>query len=81
MYSNGLLVDGESDGVMMGWEKPLMKHHRDVIAGRKGLDILNIGFGLGIIDTLIQESSPNRHVIVEAHPDVFIYALFLIAYF
>lgn len=32
--------------------------------------VLNVGFGLGIIDGYIQELGPAEHVIVEAHPDV-----------
>jgi protein arginine N-methyltransferase 2 len=34
-------------------------------------DILNIGFGLGIIDTAIQTYQPRSHTIIEAHPDVY----------
>ncbi|KAI9613204.1 hypothetical protein KEM48_003899 [Puccinia striiformis f. sp. tritici PST-130] len=37
------------------------------------LSVLNIGFGLGIIDNFIQEYTPNRHLIVEPHPDVLQY--------
>jgi protein arginine N-methyltransferase 2 len=36
----------------MGWEKPLMEVHAKIICS-KGGDILNVGFGLGIIDTFI----------------------------
>jgi len=38
----------------------------------KGLKVLNIGFGLGIIDDLFQSLSPppSYHIIIEAHPDV-----------
>jgi protein arginine N-methyltransferase 2 len=38
----------------------------------EGLKILNIGFGLGIIDSMFQQLPvpPSLHVIVEAHPDV-----------
>jgi protein arginine N-methyltransferase 2 len=32
--------------------------------------VLNVGFGMGIIDTLIQEYNPSCHIIIEAHPDV-----------
>ena len=38
-----------------------------------GGDVLNIGFGMGIIDTYIQESNPNSHTIIESHPDVIDY--------
>lgn len=38
----------------------------------EGLKVLNVGFGLGIIDTMFQSLStpPALHVIIEAHPDV-----------
>ena len=32
--------------------------------------VLNIGFGMGIIDGYLQERKPESHVIVEAHPEV-----------
>jgi len=37
-----------------------------------GLKVLNVGFGLGIIDSFFQElpTSPALHVIIEPHPDV-----------
>jgi protein arginine N-methyltransferase 2 len=38
--------------------------------GAGGLDVLNVGFGMGIIDTFLQELQPRTHTIVEAHPDV-----------
>jgi len=39
---------------------------------QEGLKVLNIGFGLGIIDGLFQALPipPSQHVIIEAHPDV-----------
>ena len=36
----------------------------------KGLRILNVGFGMGIIDTEIQSYHPSHHAIIEAHPSV-----------
>lgn len=37
-----------------------------------GLNVLNVGFGLGIIDSLFQglPNKPSRHMIIEPHPDV-----------
>jgi protein arginine N-methyltransferase 2 len=65
------LVDEENNGVMMGWEKPLMVEHARVICYKEGISVLNIGFGLGIIDTEIQKYNPGKHTIIEAHPDVY----------
>jgi len=67
---NDKLIDEFGNCVMMGWEKEWMKASADVIC-RNGGHILNIGFGLGIIDTFIQEYKPDSHWIVEAHPDVY----------
>tara|TARA_R110002167_G_scaffold147175_1_gene339181 strand:- start:179 stop:676 length:498 start_codon:yes stop_codon:yes gene_type:complete len=37
---------------------------------RDGGRILNVGFGLGIIDRYIQSHNPQEHWIIEAHPQV-----------
>lgn len=37
--------------------------------------MLNVGFGLGIIDSAIQAHSPRSHTIIEAHPDVYAHIL------
>jgi len=71
-YKDDNLVDEYGLTVMMGWERPLMKKVCDTITTSGG-DILNIGFGMGIIDTYIQESNPNSHTIIESHPDVIDY--------
>ncbi|CAI8599318.1 unnamed protein product [Vicia faba] len=36
-----------------------------------GGHVLNIGFGMGLFDTAIQQYSPVKHTIVEAHPEVY----------
>ncbi|TFL04392.1 hypothetical protein BDV98DRAFT_524447 [Pterulicium gracile] len=69
---------GEDEvGVMMGWEKEIMEETvrrltEDHDNLQEGLKVLNIGFGLGIIDSLFQalDTPPSLHVIIEAHPDV-----------
>lgn len=68
-YEDGRLVDEDNEAVMMGWEAPLMVKHAEIVSG-PGKDVLNIGFGLGIIDSEIQKHNPRSHTIVEAHPDV-----------
>ena len=65
------LLDTENDAVMMDWEAPLMRRHAQVMCASRG-DVMNIGFGMGIIDGYVQdENSPRSHTIVEAHPDVY----------
>ncbi|KAI7951914.1 hypothetical protein MJO28_007598, partial [Puccinia striiformis f. sp. tritici] len=74
-----LCVDSEGNGVMQGWETSIMKETARQLCqpfqDQKDfeLSVLNIGFGLGIIDNFIQEYTPNRHLIVEPHPDVLQY--------
>lgn len=71
---NALVTEGRCDGVMMDWEEKLMKAGCDSlfhqIPNKKDVSILNIGFGMGIIDTMIEERNPTKHYICEAHPDV-----------
>ncbi|KAI1784102.1 arginine methyl transferase [Ganoderma leucocontextum] len=69
--------DEEKVGVMMGWERGIMQETvrklcTDHPNFRNGLKVLNVGFGLGIIDTLFQDltTKPSLHVIIEPHPDV-----------
>lgn len=74
-YKDGALVTKEgSDGVMMQWEDQLMRAGCEslfkTINDSKDVNILNLGFGMGIIDTMIQAKSPTKHYICEAHPDV-----------
>ena len=74
-YKDGALVTKEgSDGVMMQWEDQLMKAGCESmfksIEDPTDVNIVNIGFGMGIIDTMIQSKNPSKHYICEAHPDV-----------
>ncbi|RWA14630.1 hypothetical protein EKO27_g442 [Xylaria grammica] len=57
---------------MMAWETSIMRSSVDALlpglpAGKR---ILNIGFGMGIIDAMFRETQPSRHHIIEAHPEV-----------
>jgi hypothetical protein len=36
-----------------------------------GGDVLNVGFGMGLVDTAIQKRKPKSHTIIEAHPGVY----------
>jgi len=70
IYGNDKLMDESDDAVMMKWETPLMEAHAGVLCPKEGLDVLNIGFGMGIVDTAIQNRKPRTHTIVEAHGGV-----------
>jgi len=67
---NGKLLDESGRAVMMDWETEWMKESAKVIC-QNGGNILNIGFGMGIIDTFIQTYDIKSHTIIEAHPDVY----------
>ncbi|XP_028806931.1 protein arginine N-methyltransferase 2-like [Neltuma alba] len=69
-FSEDKLMDSNSKAVMMAWEKPLMEAHAKAICSGGG-HILNIGFGMGLVDTAIQQYAPVTHTIVEAHPEVY----------
>ena len=69
-YEGDALVDDEDRGVMMAWEAPLMEAHAGLLCETKG-DVLNIGFGMGFIDTAIQQHNVRSHTIIEAHPQVY----------
>ena len=70
--SDSEILDDQQNGVMMAWEKGIMAKSADAILSSPGLRVLNIGFGMGIIDSLIQSHSdkPMEHHIIEAHSDV-----------
>jgi len=77
---DALVTKDRKDGVMMSWESDIMQLGANTLF-KKGayiekneldseINILNIGFGMGIIDTMIQQQHPTMHYICEAHPDV-----------
>jgi spermidine synthase len=61
--------NGIADDIMMEWEREIMRDAAKLIC-QNGGDILNVGFGMGIIDTYIEEHRPRTHWIIEAHPDI-----------
>jgi guanidinoacetate N-methyltransferase len=62
-----LLIDGQQ--VMQAWERPVMRALARA-AAESGGDVAEIGFGMGISATFLQESGIRSHTIVECHPDV-----------
>lgn len=62
-----LLPDGFE--VMMKWERPIMERSAEIICHNHG-DVLNVGFGMAIIDTAIQKQGITSHSIIEAHEQV-----------
>lgn len=71
-FGEDRIMDSESKAVMMAWELPLMEAHaRAICSGGDGVSVLNVGFGIGLVDTAIQRYNVGRHTIIEAHPEVF----------
>nr|GMD99434.1 protein arginine N-methyltransferase 2 [Ipomoea batatas] len=69
-FSEDKIMDAESKAVMMAWEKPLMEAHAKAVCSNGG-HVLNVGFGMGLVDTAIQQYAPASHTIIEAHPEVY----------
>jgi len=71
-YHEDKLLDSDNNGVMMEWERNIMERSVEaLLPGEKpGRSIINIGFGMGIFDTLVQKKNVARHIIVEPHKDV-----------
>jgi len=62
-----LRIQGQQ--VMQAWELPLMNALAEVAAETHG-DVVEVGFGMGLAATLIQQRRVRSHTIVECHPDV-----------
>jgi len=71
VYEGNVLKDSANDAVMMEWERPLMAMHAQVLCGPGARGrVLNVGYGMGIIDACLQTYLPVQHTIIEAHADV-----------
>src|SRR5687767_334252 len=66
---DGRLLGEDGRAIMMEWETEIMKFQAKHIC-QKGGDILNVGFGMGIMDNYIETCHINSHTIIEPHPDV-----------
>jgi amino acid adenylation domain-containing protein/non-ribosomal peptide synthase protein (TIGR01720 family) len=62
-----LVVEGQQ--VMQDWERPLMKEMAEIATAAHG-HVLEVGFGMGISATYIQERGVASHTIVECNEDV-----------
>ncbi|KKY25699.1 putative arginine n-methyltransferase [Phaeomoniella chlamydospora] len=71
-HTGDKLLDERNNGVMMAWESDIMRRSADALLTQPDLRVLNIGFGMGIIDGHIQDSQnrPAEHHIIEAHHSV-----------
>ncbi|KAI9053808.1 hypothetical protein LZ554_002756 [Drepanopeziza brunnea f. sp. 'monogermtubi'] len=72
-FTQDALLDADNNGVMMTWETSIMRRTVELLLPAPkpgGARILNIGFGMGIIDRLFRATQPLTHHIIEAHPAV-----------
>jgi protein arginine N-methyltransferase 2 len=69
LYSADSLRIGDAY-VMHEWERPLIRHLVDGMGLNDRDDVLEIGFGMGISATMIQQVRPASHTIVEPHPQI-----------
>jgi len=68
-FQKDKILSEDKNSIMMSWETLIMQVSAKTLCINKG-DILNVGFGMGIIDTFIQEQQPHTHWIIEPHPQV-----------
>jgi protein arginine N-methyltransferase 2 len=71
-FTSNALLDSDANGVMMAWETEIMRRTVDLLIPdlKPGARVLNIGFGMGIIDRMFRDTKPLTHHIIEAHPGV-----------
>ncbi|GJM16814.1 MAG: hypothetical protein DHS20C13_21410 [Thermodesulfobacteriota bacterium] len=62
-----LVIEGQQ--VMQDWERPLMKAMAEIVTEAHG-DVLEVGFGMGISSTFIQEFGVKSHTIIECNEEV-----------
>ncbi len=55
--------------IMHEWETPIMRQDAKRLCEGGG-SILNIGYGMGIIDGFIRDHKPDKHTIIEVHPQI-----------
>ncbi|GAB7344348.1 hypothetical protein MBLNU457_2210t1 [Dothideomycetes sp. NU457] len=69
-FGGDRILDGDNNAIMMEWERTLMFESAKLLAPQAGLRILNVGHGMGIVDSIFQEKKPATHHIIEAHSAV-----------
>ncbi|KAI9030317.1 S-adenosyl-L-methionine-dependent methyltransferase [Hyaloraphidium curvatum] len=67
---HGRLLDANGNAIEMEWERIIMDKHAEVVAPVPGLSVVNVGFGMGMVDEALHKREPRLHTICEAHPVV-----------
>ncbi|MBX8474264.1 class I SAM-dependent methyltransferase [Pseudomonas cichorii] len=73
IYTVDSLLIGE-EYVMHEWERPLIRRMVEDLKLTPDDRLLEIGFGMGISASILQEFNPASHTIVEPHPQVLLHA-------
>lgn len=55
--------------IMYEWERPLMRKYAELLAERHS-DVLEVGFGMGILAEELQNIKARSHTILEPHPAI-----------
>lgn len=74
IQDEALYFGSDPASIMSKDEDLIMERSAQVLCKNKG-SILNVGFGMGIIDSYIKSYSPKKHTIIEIHPKVYEMAL------
>jgi amino acid adenylation domain-containing protein len=62
-----LVIQGQQ--VMQDWERPMMKAMAEIVCETRG-DVVEVGFGMGISASAIQDNHPRSHTIIEFNENV-----------
>ena len=62
-------TNSKKEPVMMEWETPIMQKMADVSVDEND-NVLELGFGMGILSDMIQAKKPKTHTIAECHKDI-----------
>lgn len=73
VYTGDSLRIGD-EYVMHEWERPLIRRMVEDLKLTPDDQLLEIGFGMGISASILQEFGPASHTIVEPHPQVLVQA-------
>ena len=73
VYTGDSLRIGD-EYVMHEWERPLIRRMVEDLKLTPDDRLLEIGFGMGISASILQEFGPASHTIVEPHPQVLVQA-------
>jgi len=66
--STGLYINNLS--IVEAWERPIQEQLAKSVCIGDHLEILEIGYGLGLSTRTVHTYCPKSHILIEAHPDI-----------